>query len=277
MTKLLFFIKNFIFDQKYYFWAKFSFSKKNTIFDKKLIVDRNCYFSSKILIFVQNYNFSEKFRCQKFLIKILIFGQNSYLYQNFNFRLKLLFLIKILIFDQSYYFWSKFQFLAKIHILTKILIFDQSYYFWAKFLYSKKMLFLGKIIVFKKYYFWLKFSTKLAIFDQNFQKKKLISYCQLTRTPLLIGKQNDPITLYSEFGYGKLEMFILAPAENALLDFRKKWPKGEKIDMGAASAAILLVFRIWGWNRPLGRRETCKFMNILAASNFFVCVERKSF
>ena len=40
-------------------------------------------------------------------------------------------------------------------------------------------------------------------------------------------------------------MFILAPAENALLDFRKRWPKGEKIDMGAASAAILLVFRIF--------------------------------
>lgn len=81
--------------------------------------------------------------------------------------------------------------------------------------------------------------------DLHFMKKA-IQNLDLTRTPLLSGKQNDPITLYSEFGYGKLEMFILAPAENALLDFRKKWPKGEKIDMGAASAAILLVFRILG-------------------------------
>ena len=38
-------------------------------------------------------------------------------------------------------------------------------------------------------------------------------------------------------------MFILSPMENSLQDFRKKWPKGEKIDMGQASAAILLVFR----------------------------------
>ena len=70
-----------------------------------------------------------------------------------------------------------------------------------------------------------------------------LSDLQLTRTPLLAGKQDDPITLYSEFGYGSLEMFILSPMENSLQDFRKKWPKGEKIDMGQASAAILLVFR----------------------------------
>jgi hypothetical protein len=75
--------------------------------------------------------------------------------------------------------------------------------------------------------------------------KKAIQQLGLTRTPLLAGKQNDPITLYSEFGYGKLEMFVLSPAENALVDFRKKWPKGEQIDLGLASAAILLVFRKW--------------------------------
>jgi len=27
------------------------------------------------------------------------------------------------------------------------------------------------------------------------------------------------------------------------ISLRKKWPKGEKIDMGAASGAILLIFR----------------------------------
>ena len=89
--------------------------------------------------------------------------------------------------------------------------------------------------------------TKWRFFRHDVSSIQLLSYrlsdLQLTRTPLLAGKQDDPITLYSEFGYGSLEMFILSPMENSLQDFRKKWPKGEKIDMGQASAAILLVFR----------------------------------
>lgn len=60
---------------------------------------------------------------------------------------------------------------------------------------------------------------------------------------MLAGKQADPIILYSEFGYGRLEMYVLGPAETSLVDYRKKWPRGEKIDMGVASGAVLLIFR----------------------------------
>ena len=64
-----------------------------------------------------------------------------------------------------------------------------------------------------------------------------LTYCKVIR------KQADPIILYSEFGYGRLEMYVLGPVESALNDYRKKWPKGEKIDMGVASGAVLLIFR----------------------------------
>ena len=54
---------------------------------------------------------------------------------------------------------------------------------------------------------------------------------------MLAGKQADPIILYSEFGYGRLEMYVLGPIETSLSDYRKKWPRGEKIDMGVASGS----------------------------------------
>ena len=38
-------------------------------------------------------------------------------------------------------------------------------------------------------------------------------------------------------------MYVLGPAETSLVDYRKKWPRGEKIDMGVASGAVLLIFR----------------------------------
>ena len=50
--------------------------------------------------------------------------------------------------------------------------------------------------------------------------KKSIQQLELTRTPLIAGKQSDPITLYSEFGYGRLEMYVLNPFETSLNDYR---------------------------------------------------------
>ena len=50
--------------------------------------------------------------------------------------------------------------------------------------------------------------------------KKSIQQLELTRTPLIAGKQSDPIILYSEFGYGRLEMYVLNPFETSLNDYR---------------------------------------------------------
>ncbi|CAG5105018.1 Oidioi.mRNA.OKI2018_I69.chr1.g1761.t1.cds [Oikopleura dioica] len=70
-----------------------------------------------------------------------------------------------------------------------------------------------------------------------------ISKLGYSRNPIIAGKNNDPLTLFSEFGHGSLEMYIIGPYEHQLNDFRKKWPKGEEIDLSHASSSILLIFR----------------------------------
>jgi len=94
----LFLMKNFIFDENFIFWRKFSFLGKIFTFNQ------NYGFWRKILIFDENFDFWSKLW---FLIK------------------KNWFLKKMYIFDENYNFWRKFWLLAKIYIFNC----DDNFYF----------------------------------------------------------------------------------------------------------------------------------------------------
>jgi len=120
------------FNQTFYFWSKFRFSNKIFTFRRRIPQNFDfCTkkfdfdFSSKTLIFEQNFHISTK---------------TSSFEQNFYLSTKLRFWAKFLFFDQNFDFWAKFLFSIKTSIFeqnfdfwVKYWFFDQKCRFWANF------------------------------------------------------------------------------------------------------------------------------------------------